>query len=228
MKSRIWELDAFRGVCILGMVIIHLLYDLNSAYHIPALQSSRLYRFTLDWGAVLFILLSGICATLGRHPIRRGLTVFVGGLICSFATWLLYRLNLAHKSLIIYFGILHCLGVCMLIWPLVKRLPGWLLLLLGAILCIPSAAAGTWWTMPLGFPPPDFASSDYFPLLPNLGYFLIGSGLGKYLYPRKTTLFPNVNTHNPLITAFTFIGRHALLVYLLHQPVITALLWLIF
>ncbi len=228
MKSRIWELDAFRGVCILGMVIVHLLYDLNSAYHIPALQASRLYRFALDWGAVLFILLSGICATLGRHPIRRGLTVFAGGLICSFATWLLYRLGLAHKSLIIYFGILHCLGVCMLLWPLAKRLPGFLLLLLGAILCIPSAAAGTWWTMPLGFPPPNFASSDYFPLLPNLGYFLIGSSLGKYLYSRKTTLFPNVNTRNPLITAFTFIGRHALLVYLLHQPVITALLWLIF
>lgn len=224
MKNRIWELDAFRGVCILGMVIVHLLYDLNSAYHIPALQSSRLYRFALDWGAVLFILLSGICATLGRHPIRRGLTVFTGGLICSFATWLLYRLGLAHKSLIIYFGILHCLGICMLIWPLFKKLPGWLLLLLGAILCIPNAAAGAWWTMPLGFPPTDFASSDYFPLLPNLGYFLTGSGLGKYLYSRKTTLFPNVNTRNPLIAALCFTGRHALLVYLLHQPVITALL----
>ncbi len=227
MKNRIWELDAFRGICILGMVIVHLLYDLNSAYHIPALQNSRLFRFFLDWGAVLFLLLSGICANLGSHPIRRGLTVFAGGLICSFATWLLYRLNLAPKSIIIYFGILHCLGICMLLWPIGKRLPGWLLLSLGAVLAaagLLSTATGSWWTMPFGFPPKSFASSDYFPLLPNSGYFLMGSGLGKYVYKRKTTRFPNVNTHNPLITALTFTGRHTLFVYLLHQPVITALL----
>jgi uncharacterized membrane protein len=78
--------------------------------------------------------------------------------------------------------------------------------------------------MPFGFPPAHFASSDYFPLLPNFGFFLIGSSLGKYLYNSKTTCFPNVNTGNPLITAFCFTGRHTLAIYLLHQPVITALL----
>ena len=224
MKRRIWELDAFRGICILGMVIVHLLYDLNSAYHIPALQNSRLYRFALDWGAVLFLLLSGICATLGSRSVKRGLTVFAGGMVCSLATYLMYRLGFASKSIIIYFGILHCLGICMLLWPLVKRLPGWLLLLLGVILCTPITATGTWWTMPFGFPPAGFTSSDYFPLLPNFGFFLIGSSLGKYLYSNQITLFPNVNTGNPLITAFCFTGRHTLAIYLLHQPVITALL----
>ena len=103
MKRRIWELDAFRGICILGMVIVHLLYDLNSAYHIPALQNSRLYRFALDWGAVLFLLLSGICATLGSRSVKRGLTVFAGGMVCSLATYLMYRLGFASKSIIIYF-----------------------------------------------------------------------------------------------------------------------------
>ena len=32
MKKRIWELDAFRGLCLLGMVLIHLIYDLTELY----------------------------------------------------------------------------------------------------------------------------------------------------------------------------------------------------
>ena len=28
MKKRIWELDVLRGICILGVVIVHLIYDL--------------------------------------------------------------------------------------------------------------------------------------------------------------------------------------------------------
>lgn len=233
MKKRIWELDAFRGICVIGMVIVHLLYDLMNAYNIPALSNSGLFRFVIDWGGVLFLLLSGLCVTLGSHPIRRGLVVLAGGVLCSLVTWLMYKLEFAPKSLIIYFGVLHCLGVCMLLWPLFRALPGWLLLLLGAALSVLGLwwqlgrLAGSWYTMPLGLPPYGFASSDYFPLLPNLGYFLAGSGLGRLLYASKVTLFPKVNVRNPLVAALTFCGRHALLIYLLHQPVITALLWLI-
>ena len=230
MKGRIWELDVARGIFIIGMVIVHLCYDLTGAYHIPALENSRLYRFFLDWGAVLFLLLSGICATLGSRNIRRGLTVFGGGMLCSLATFLLYRLGFAHKSILIYFGILHCLGICMLLSAFSKKLAGWLLLLTGAALAVfglwlqTQSLPGSWLTMPLGLPPASFTSSDYFPLLPNFGFFLIGSGLGKYLYPRKTTRFPKANPHDPLIAGLAFIGRHTLLIYLLHQPVIAMLL----
>ena len=233
MKKRIWELDVLRGVCILGMVVVHLIYDLQTFFSLPFLADSRLFAIIKQWGGVLFLLISGICVTLGSHPVRRGLIVFACGLICSAVTAGMYVLNMADKSIIIYFGVLHCLGVCMLLWPLFKRLPVWALGLLGLGLTV----LGLWisgnvvvdfpWLIPLGLVPGDFASSDYFPLLSNLGFFLVGAFLGKTLYRKKETLLPRVNPANPVLAFFTLLGKWSLPVYLLHQPIITGLLYLI-
>ena len=233
MKKRIWELDVLRGVCILGMVVVHLIYDLQTFFSLPFLADSRLFDLIKQWGGVLFLLISGICVTLGSHPVRRGLIVFACGLLCSAVTAGMYFLNMADKSIIIYFGVLHCLGVCMLLWPLFKRLPVWALGLLGLGLTV----LGLWisgnvvvdfpWLIPLGLVPGDFASSDYFPLLSNLGCFLVGAFLGKTLYRKKETLLPRVNPANPVLAFFTRLGKWSLPVYLLHQPVITGLLYLI-
>ena len=233
MKKRIWELDVLRGVCILGMVVVHLIYDLQTFFSLPFLADSRLFDLIKQWGGVLFLLISGICVTLGSHPVRRGLIVFACGLICSAVTTGMYFLNMADKSIIIYFGVLHCLGVCMLLWPLFKRLPVWALGLLGLGLTV----LGLWisgnvvvdfpWLIPLGLVPGDFASSDYFPLLSNLGFFLVGAFLGKTLYRKKETLLPRVSPANPVLAFFTRLGKWSLPVYLLHQPVITGLLYLI-
>ena len=233
MKKRIWELDVLRGVCILGMVVVHLIYDLQTFFSLPFLADSRLFDLIKQWGGVLFLLISGICVTLGSHPVRRGLIVFACGLICSAVTAGMYFLNMADKSIIIYFGVLHCLGVCMLLWPLFKRLPVWALGLLGLGLTV----LGLWisgnvvvdfpWLIPLGLVPGDFASSDYFPLLSNLGFFLVGAFLGKTLYRKKETLLPRVNPANPVLAFLTRLGKWSLPVYLLHQPVITGLLYLI-
>ena len=233
MKKRIWELDVLRGVCILGMVVVHLIYDLQTFFSLPFLADSRLFDLIKQWGGVLFLLISGICVTLGSHPVRRGLIVFACGLLCSAVTAGMYFLNMADKSIIIYFGVLHCLGVCMLLWPLFKRLPVWALGLLGLGLTV----LGLWisgnvvvdfpWLIPLGLVPGDFASSDYFPLLSNLGFFLVGAFLGKTLYRKKETLLPRVNPANPVLAFFTLLGKWSLPVYLLHQPLITGLLYLI-
>lgn len=233
MKKRIWELDVLRGVCILGMVVVHLIYDLQTFFSLPFLTNSQLFDLIKQWGGVLFLLISGICVTLGSHPVRRGLIVFACGLVCSAVTAGMYALNMADKSIIIYFGVLHCLGVCMLLWPLFKRLPVWALGLLGLGLTV----LGLWlsgnvfvdfpWLIPLGLYPRGFASSDFFPLLPNLGFFLVGAFLGKTLYRKKETLLPRVNPANPVLAFFTLLGKWSLPVYLLHQPLITGLLYLI-
>ncbi len=233
MKKRIWELDVLRGVCILGMVAVHLIYDLQTFFSLPFLADSQLFAIIKQWGGVLFLLISGICVTLGSHPVRRGLVVFACGLLCSAVTAGMYALHMADKSIIIYFGVLHCLGVCMLLWPLLKRLPVWALGLVGLGLSV----LGLWisgnvlvdfpWLIPLGLVPGDFVSSDFFPLFPNLGFFLVGAFLGKTLYRKKETLLPRVNPANPVLAFFTLLGKWSLPVYLLHQPLITGLLYLI-
>ncbi len=233
MKKRIWELDAFRGLFILGMVLVHLLYDLIDFYQVATADSLGIYRFFLNWGGILFFLISGICVTFSGHYLRRGIIVFLFGMLCTAVTGTLVLLDFAEPSLMIYFGVLHCLGACMMLWPLFKKCPVWLLgLLSAAIIAFGLYADGHIrvdfpWLAPLGLIPKGFSSSDYFPLLPNLGYFLAGTVLGKTLYARQETLFPNVNPNNPLIRFLLFCGKHSLIIYLLHQPVLIALVGLI-
>lgn len=237
MKKRIWELDAFRGLCILGMVIVHLVYDLVDLYEIVDWEYPGWFSFIKDWGGVLFLLLSGVCVTLGSRSVRRGAIVFLCGMICTAVTYGMYRMGF-DKSVIIYFGVLHCLGVCMLLWPTYKNSQWWALLLHGLFL----AGLGLYlnrlnmdrvltttnqWLMPLGIYWRGFASSDYFPLLPNLGYFLVGAALGKTLYRKKETLLPMVNDRNIILRCLQFCGRHSLWIYLLHQPVLSGICMLL-
>lgn len=228
MKQRIWELDAFRGVCILGMVLIHFLFDLIELFGAVDWTYPAPVLWLKDWGGILFILLSGICVTLGSRSVRRGLIVFGCGMLCTAVTAGMAALGLAGSSIVIRFGILHCLGLCMILWPVLKKLPNIPAALLAAVLI----ALGFWfWDLrveipflfPLGLTAPGFRSADYFPLLPNLGYFLLGAVLGRTVYRQKATLFPKVNTRNPVIRFLSACGRHSLAVYLLHQPILMAL-----
>ena len=229
MKKRIWELDAFRGICVLGMLIVHFVYDLTELYRLVSWQPGDTFAWVQRWGGVLFLLLSGICVTLGRRSIRRGLIVFGCGLVCTAITVGMYRLGLSGNGIQIYFGVLHCLGMCMILWPVFRRLPWWVLLPLGIGIIV----TGLWvfepmrvsypWLLPLGIQPQGLITSDYFPLFPNLGFFLLGSALGKTLYRRQQSLLPRVNDRNFLLRFLQLCGRQSLWIYLLHQPVFSGL-----
>ena len=227
-KSRIWELDALRGLCILGMIAVHLLFDLTGFYGAISFEYPGWLLFLMDWGGVAFFLISGICATLGSRCVRRGLIVLGCGLIISAVTVAMYRMGMAVKAVIIYFGVLHCLGVCMILWAVFRRIPSWLLAALGGGLVV----LGLWfktltvqshWLFWLGLLYDGFSTSDYFPLLPFLGFFLLGGWLGRVLYRDKVSLLPGFRCR-PL----EWIGRHSLPIYLLHQPILTGLLFLIY
>lgn len=232
MKNRIWELDAFRGFCILGVILIHFVYDLTELYGILRWDAPALFRFVQNWGGVLFLLLSGVCATLGSRSLRRGLIVFACGMICTAVTAGMYLLDIAGIDIIIRFGVLHCLGICMILWAFFRKLPTWSLALLGAVMValgfhFQSIRVEATWLFPLGLLHPGFTSSDYFPLLPHLGFFLLGSVMGRTLYKNKQSLFPKVNARAPVLRFLGFCGRQSLLIYLLHQPVLSLICMLL-
>ena len=83
------------------------------------------------------------------------------------------------------------------------------------------------WLFPLGLTTENFASSDYFPLLPNLGFFLLGAALGRTVYGKKQTLLPMVNSQNIFLRFLQWCGRQSLWIYLLHQPVLSGICTLI-
>lgn len=230
MKKRIWELDALRGFFLWVMVMIHLSYNLVEMFGVMEPVNPRLYPLQYLWGGTPFLVIAGISATLGSHPVKRGLTVIGGGMLCTLATAGMYFLGFAHKGIIIYFGVLHCLGLCMILWVLFRKCPWYLCGILGILL----SAAGLYFrTLTVSHPylilfglcPRDFVSSDFFPLLPNFGYFLIGAMIGKLVYKNKTSLFPRASEKTVIRRFFCFCGRHSLAFYLIHQPVLVALVY---
>lgn len=233
MTKRIWELDAARGVFILGMVAVHLVYDLVSLYGLVQWDYSPAFLALMNWGGVLFLVLSGICVTLGSQCLRRGLLVFSCGMVCSAVTAGMYFLQMADKSVIIYFGVLHCLGLCMVLWPAFRRLPDWLNGLLGITMVVfglylwENMRFDAYWLIPLGIYPRGFQSADYFPLLPNLGFFLLGTAAGRRFYRKKMSLLPQVDAGRMPIRFLTAVGRLSLPIYLAHQPLIAGLVFLI-
>lgn len=222
--TRIVEIDCFRGIAIILMIIFHLVFDLAYFYNwsIDYLQGFWYYQGKSS--AILFMFVSGISSTLSRRPIKRGLSVFGAGMLITVVTYLY------NPAMYIQFGILHLLGLGMLLAPWIKKLSSPLLVLTGTTLL----ALGNWcvnltseslWLLPLGIKPADFASLDYYPLFPWLGVILYGMAAGKLLYAGKQPLLPAVGLSSKILS---YLGRHSLLIYLIHQPILLTILFLLF
>ena len=243
-KTRLDLLDTLRGWTLVNMIAYHGLWNLVHLYGI------RLdwYRGTLGyvWQQSIcwtFILLSGFCWSLSRNHWKRGWTIFAGGLVVSAVT------HLAMPQAAINFGILTFLGsAVLLLIPLEKglkkipALPGLLAssmafcllrnlgrgtfgfegLVLGAV---PKGLYRNLMTAYLGFPAPDFRSTDYFALIPWMGLFLAGYFLYRIFHGKDwdVRLFARGK-----ISCLTFLGKHSLLVYLLHQPILYGIMALLF
>ena len=230
--KRIWELDALRGFCILCMIAIHAVFDLKTFGGV-SLNMPGWFNFFRTYGHVFFVLISGICATLASRSFRRGVVVFAVGLLVTASTvFLIYVLDFS-ESILIVFGILHMLGVCMMVFPLFKRLPVWALIVLGVAFVV----LGFWFDtltvsvkflFPFGLTFPGFFSGDYFPIFPGLGWYLLGAAIGRTAYKKKESLLPKVNADFFLLRFLRFCGKHSLWFYLLHQPILTGLTLLIF
>lgn len=227
-KSRIWELDALRGVCILCVIVVHFLFDL-SFFGGLSLTLPAWYVFLQEYGGAIFVVLSGVCVTLGSKSVRRGLIVFACGMLITAVTYGMYRLGMSGADVVVKFGVLHLLGVCMLVYPAFKKLPPAALTVLGLVIAITGYAirgiiVPQHWLFPLGLTYEGFTSSDYFPLFPQLGYFLIGAAIGKTAYREKKTLLPGSFQKTGIARFFCWCGRQSLFIYLLHQPIVYGLL----
>ena len=227
-KSRIWELDALRGICILCVIVVHFLFDLSFFGGLD-LTLPAWYVFIQEYGGAIFVVLSGVCVTLGSKSVRRGLIVFACGMLITAVTYGMYRLGMSGADVVVKFGVLHLLGVCMLVYPAFKKLPPAALALLGLAIAITGYAirgvvVPQRWLFPLGLTYEGFTSSDYFPLFPQLGYFLIGAAIGKTAYREKKTLLPGAFQKTGIARFFCWCGRQSLFIYLLHQPIVYGLL----
>lgn len=215
--ARYPELDLLRSLAVAMMVVYHAAYDLEAfeGWNIGVADGAwwLLARSTLT----LFLLLVGVSFAIswdrsakryGKY-LRRGLGLLGCGMLVSAATFI------ADPATFVRFGVLHLIGASMLILPVFARLGGWNALVGAAVV-----AAG--WRMG-GWPEPAFASVDYVPPIPWFGVILLGYAAGDVIYvmtkhPPFSILF------SPFFIRAGAPGRHALAIYLLHQPALLAVL----
>ena len=219
VKERIQSIDALRGLCVILMVGHHFLYDLVAFLDAPQwLFYNPFFMILEPIFAGCFIILAGVSSRFSRSNFKRGLRVLAAAFAVSIISFLI--------QMPIIFGILHFLGVVMVLYGLTQNLweklpqqllPGlYILLIVVSSLLIKLVEVETHYLWIFGFTYPGFASADYFPLLPWVFVFLFGAWLGRpiqerrlpaWIYMKKPPFLPSV-------------GRRAFIIYLLHQPIL--------
>lgn len=224
-KERIWELDALRGIFVIGMVIVHIAFDLET-FGGMKLPYSLLFSFIGKYGFAGFLLISGACAAFSRNSAKRGLLVFSAGMLFTAVTYLLMFLKVITKDLVISFGILHLIGASMISYRFYKKLPAYKMAALGIFIIavgiyFGSIRVSTPYLFPFGLRTKSYAAGDYYPVFPYMGVFILGTVLGKLIYKEKKSRMPGLEKY---FKFFSFAGRNAMVIYILHQPVIYGVL----
>jgi uncharacterized membrane protein len=245
LNDRFWEIDFLRGLAIILMIAYHFIFDLSFFGIYPLNLSSGLLWYLPRVIAGIFIFLVGISLYLsysraeisGKYSrdrdfffkyLKRGIWIFSLGLIITLATWIFIREEF------IIFGILHFIGLAIILeypflrynhrYPYLNLVAGLLFITVGFYLN--GLSFNFDWLLWLGFIPQNLNTVDYFPLLPWLGVVSLGIFSGSIIYRNYNRKFqlPDLSAHLP-IRIFTFLGRHSLIIYFIHQPIFISVLY---
>lgn len=230
--NRLWEVDLARGIAMLLVIVFHFFYDLdflgilsNEMYHGGWLVLQRI-------AALSFLGLAGMSVALAagkhrnnlwKHCRKHGLQIFLWGMAVSLVTYLYLG-----KGFVV-FGVLHLIGLGIFISPLFLRLPLFANAALAAVFyavgkIAKGATTETMGWVWLGIRPASFFSVDYFPIFPWLGMIALGVGVGKLLFPDGKRRIALPRTMPPGLGWLRWLGTKTLFVYLIHQPVLIAIL----
>ena len=228
-STRIEIIDALRGLSVVLMVIHHLLYNIWQFLDGPRwLFTNPVFDILHYIFAGLFIFLSGVSSRFSRDNIKRGAIVIVFAVIITFVT--VRAINMP-----IWFGILHLLGFSMLFygitykfWNIIPKIIAPFIYIAGIVFSVIAlrdfhVISDYVWLRDIiwvfGWQQIGYGSRDYFPILPWIFVFLLGTWAGWFIRERK---LPS-GFYRLKPPFFPSVGRHALLIYLLHQPVLYGL-----
>lgn len=218
-KKRIEIIDALRGFAVVLMVCHHFLYDMVEFLDAPVwLFDNPVFDVLQPFFASVFIALCGVSSNFSRSNIKRGFITLAVAICVTGVTALL--------DMPIIFGVLHLLSVCMLFYGVThilwEKIPKTIMLIFsiaGIIIssyCVNNIEIQSEHLWMLGWKYDGFVSFDYFPIFPWIFVFLFGTWLGYYI---KENRFPNW-FYETKIPGLSTIGRHALIIYIVHQPVL--------
>lgn len=234
-NSRIGFIDFARGVALIAMTMFHFGWDLE-AFGFVERGFSR--QPAMIWFAraiaTSFLILVGISLVLGHQKafnaakfLKRFGMVAGAALVITIATYF------ATPKAFIFFGILHHIALASVVGLLFLRF-NWVVNLVCAaiVLCLAFWARTEmldapiwWWTGLSKFIP---VSNDYVPMFPFFAAVLFGIALAqlgfKMGWNKQLSQFDLTSRFS---TALRFIGRHSLVYYLIHQPIMIGILYII-
>jgi len=233
--NRFWSVDAARGVAIIMMIVYHSTYDLDTLGGYDIQSTSGYWALFADVTAGLFLFLVGVSLAISRARttltgwrlfgkyLARGLRILVYGMALTFVF-------LALGMGVVAFGILHLIGVSIILaYPFLRlRLTnlvlGVLIFAAGQYILAQDLYSQGFWLLPFGVVPEGMIMPDYRPLLPWFGVVLVGLFFGNVAYADGRR--PAVTEYDAPVLARPLLplGRNSLFIYLIHQPIIIAVL----
>ncbi|MGB8817924.1 MAG: heparan-alpha-glucosaminide N-acetyltransferase [Rhizobiaceae bacterium] len=233
---RIPLLDVTRGLALIAMTTFHFSWDLEFfGYATAGLTSQPAFKWYARCIAFSFLLLVGLSFALAHSNgfNRAGFLkrlAQVSGAAALITVGTLYT----TPDRFVFFGILHQIAAASLLCVVFMRAPIWLVLLSAiAIAGLPQVFRSAlfehpflWWTgLAIDLP----LTNDYVPVFPWSGYVLFGLVLGRLALRQGLTR--NAALTKPLSNSsakgLAFLGKHSLVYYLVHQPLLFGLLSLV-
>src|SRR5690606_25423017 len=232
-RTRIELVDVARGLALVAMAIYHFVWDLDYFGYIdPGTSSTGGWRIFARCIAISFLFIVGVSLYLANRQgfrskayMRRLAMILAAALVITVATLL------ATPDAFIFFGILHHIALASVLGLAFLRLPVVLLSASAlAAVILPHVIEGgifnhwlLWWT---GFSTNVRPSSDFVPLFPLFGVVLLGIATAKVAEQAGWTARLAALEWSDRIPVLSWIGKHSLAFYLVHQPVLISLVWL--
>ncbi|NEY91297.1 heparan-alpha-glucosaminide N-acetyltransferase [Tabrizicola oligotrophica] len=230
-SGRLIGLDIARSAALLGMAAFHLVFDLQMFGLLPygtTLHPVFYWHARIVAGSFLFLAGASLWLAHGaglRWPAfwRRWGKLVAAAALVSAGTYA------ALPEYFVYFGILHCIAVCSLIGLAVLRLPVPVIALGGtavmaASYLLPSPAFNAPLLRFLGLATEPALTVDFEPLFPWVGPFLLGLAAAK-LADQLGALRWLARPDTAGLRRLAWPGRHSLVIYLLHQPLLIGLIY---
>ena len=233
--DRFWGVDAARGVAIIMMIVYHSAYDLDTVGGYDIESTSGYWALFADVTAGLFLFLVGVSLAISRARttltgwrlfgkyLARGLRILAYGMVLTLVF-------LALGMGVVAFGILHLIGVSIILaYPFLRLrftnlVLGALMFASGQYILAQDLYAQSFWLLPFGVVPDGVIMPDYRPLLPWFGVVLIGLFFGNVVYGDGRRPAITEDKAPVLARPLLPLGRNSLFIYLIHQPIIIALL----
>lgn len=253
-RKRAFELDLLRGFAIFMMILHHFAFDLRFIFQYNVFgfidgTCNWFWAFLHPFFILIFVMISGICCQFSRNNFKRALKL--GLIAIAFSVVTITADHFLMLGCAIYFNVLHLLTLATLLFAIFDAIEQKktgsrdsrqgtmvLFLIVAAFFLLQHALPFYQFTLPykwsfiLGLEPDPKVimpvMGDEMPIIPWVGVFFVGVLIGRFVYQSKETLFPNAP--KAFLTAtrpLEWIGKHSLLVYLIHQPIVLGILYLL-